>query len=191
MDQKCTFYVILPWCGLVSLKCPMAHIWEFLPPDHAMLPEPQFSFWNVPERQTLALICHFRALLRLKTTRNALFTWHDFQYGDVSSWKADMGKIMKIPARNSYFSIKFCCKTRLECKYGHKITNYGLCFAINRLEMHFLRGFMEILAPGRPIWVELWGFKPKCCLSATYIAPIPSFNAKFSMWLSQVGITLL
>ena len=160
MDQKCTFYVILPWCGLVSLKCPMAHIWEFLPPDHAMLPEPQFSFWNVPERQTLALICHFRALLCLKTTRNALFTWHDFQYGDVSSWKADMGKIMKIPARNSYFSIKFCCKTRLECKYGHKITTCGLCFAINRREMHFSCGFMVILAPGRHIWVELWWPQP-------------------------------
>ena len=119
-----------------------------------------FPSKNVPERQTLALICHFRALLCLKTTRNALFTWHDFQYGDVSSWKADMGKIMKIPARNSYFSIKLCCKTRLECKYGHKITTCGLCFAINRPEMHFLCGFMVILAPGRHIWVELWRSRP-------------------------------
>ena len=66
-----------------------------------------------------------------------------------------MCKITKIPAKNSYFSIKVCCKTRLNANMAKKIATGGLCFAINRREMHFLRGFMEILAPGRHIWVEL------------------------------------
>ena len=55
-----------------------------------------------------------------------------------------LSTFMRISGKFLYLAIKFCFDILLQGEYCHIVITCGLCFAINRTEMDFLRVFLNV-----------------------------------------------